>query len=105
MISSVLIERTFAVHRERLIAKADLTTGGPVETAKDIEQGGLAASGRSEQHNQFCLIKVDINAAKGRYLNGAHPIDLCEAARRKGDGHLFVFHRSPLLLRSDWTRS
>ncbi len=87
----------------RKVAKANLARGRCVETAEDIEQGRLAASGRSQQHHELCPVKVDIDAAKGRNLNGAHPINLCEVARRQGDGQFLVFHRSPLVRRGDWT--
>lgn len=89
-------------HCEQLIAKTDDTAGGVVEATEDVEQGGLAASGRSEQHDQFPFVEVDVGPAKGVNLDGAHSIDLGEVARRQGNGCLFLFHGSTLMPRGDW---
>lgn len=55
-----------------------------VKTSYDIEQGGLAASGGSEQYDDFSSRDVKINAAQGMNSRVALTIDFGKVPCAKG---------------------
>ena len=60
---------------EVMLAPPRLTGGGRVEPAEDIEQRRLAGARRSEQHDEFALIDVEVDVAQCMHLDFAHHID------------------------------
>jgi len=64
-----------------MIAEPCLSAGGGVEPAKDVEQGGLAAAGRTEQHEEF--EGLQIHRAQCDDRDFAHPVGLGQTAGYK----------------------
>ena len=54
--------------REFLVPEKDLSGGGTVESAKNIEERRFSAARRAEQDHDFPLAKFDIDTAQGPNL-------------------------------------
>ncbi len=52
-----------------------------VETAEDVEQGGLAAARGAEQHHELRCVDVEVDTAERFDCDFAHVLDLGHAAR------------------------
>ena len=72
--------------REILPRVGERARGRHVETAEDVEERGLAASGRPEQDDQFAPPEIEVHTAKRLHLDLAHPVRLHEPAGLDGDG-------------------
>ena len=53
------------------IAKEQATARGMIEPAHDVQQGGLAAPGRTEQDNDFTAPDFQVNALQRVHLHFA----------------------------------
>jgi hypothetical protein len=67
--------------RQLVVEEPGLAGRSGVEAAEDVEQRGLAAARRPEQHDQPAGIELQVEAAQGVHLDVAGPVDLAQAAR------------------------
>jgi hypothetical protein len=72
----------------------DVAVRGHVETAQDVQERGLAAAGRAEQHHELAGIQIEIDAAQGVDLDLAHAIHLGDAARAEDELGFLLAHLS-----------
>ena len=84
---AILGELRVVRRRQIVILVDDLARGRHVESAEDVEQGGLARSGRTEQDHELARKQVEIDAAERLHGDLAHLIDLRQRARRE-DGNI-----------------
>jgi hypothetical protein len=71
------------------VAEPRLAGGGGVETAKDVEERGLAATGGPQKDGHFPLVEVDVHTTQGMHLDLAGAIDLGQlSAMNDALGHI-----------------
>lgn len=76
------IARQFGIvgAHEVVVAPSRLAAGRRVEAAEDVEQGRLARAGRSEQHDKFAFVDIEIDVPERMDLNFAHGVGLGQIA-------------------------
>ncbi|OGA48064.1 MAG: hypothetical protein A3F74_14405 [Betaproteobacteria bacterium RIFCSPLOWO2_12_FULL_62_58] len=77
-----------------MIEKPHLARSRRIEPAENVQERGLAAARRSEQHDELTRTDPEIHAAQRVHLGRAHTVDLGEAARHKDGGGFSVAGRS-----------
>ena len=95
MFAAVLRELIIAGPAQFPILEEDLSARGNVEPAHDVEHGGLAAAGRTQQHQKFSTIELETHAAQRLHFDLPHLIHLGERRGRE-DGSVVWVHRLTL---------
>ena len=82
------------------IADQDLSLGGLVEAAKDVEERGLAGAGRAHDGNPFAGVGSEADAIeRAHFLIAFRGVKFRDASQvKEGLGH------SPLRMRAGWMR-
>ena len=70
MMTAVVRQRGVISGAEVEVAETHAAAGRPVEPAQYVEQRRLAGAGRSEQHQEFARVDVQVDAAQGVHRGG-----------------------------------
>ncbi len=70
MMTAVVRQRGVISGAEVEVAETHAAAGRPVEPAQYVEQRRLAGAGRSEQHQEFARVDVQVDAAQGVHRSG-----------------------------------
>ncbi len=81
MLAPVTRERAVVLVRQVMVFEPGFARARRVETAEDVEQGGLAAARRAEQHDHFAGPQFEVHAAQRVHFDFARAVDLAEVAR------------------------
>jgi hypothetical protein len=81
VLAAVARERAVVGGHEVVVAEVHLAAGGRVEPAQDVQQGGLPAARRAEDHHELALEEVEVDALERVDLHLAHQIRLGQPAR------------------------
>ena len=81
-------ERRLGGGAQVLLAEQHLAGAGHVQPAEDVQQRGLAAARRPEQHDELAAADLEIHIAQGMHFDLAGAVDLGEVVGAK-DGRCF----------------
>ena len=76
------------VNGEVVIEKPDGAARRDVEPAEDVEEGGLAAAGGSEEDKELPREEVEVHIAQGIDFHLAHVVDLGQSPRPEHGRHV-----------------
>lgn len=79
-LAAILRELLFVGGGQVGVAVAQFARSGEIETAKLIEQGGLAGAGRAEEDDEFAGVEIEVDAVEGADLRGAFAVDFGQPA-------------------------
>jgi len=65
----------------------DLAAAGRVQSADQVEQGGLARTGRAHQRDEIAAVDVQVDAMQHLHLFGAALVGLGDVAEGDEGGH------------------
>ena len=97
VLAAVAGQLAFVRGGEIVVEEVDLPAGGRVEAAQDVEQRGLAAARRAQDHDELAPAEIQVHGAQRVHFDLAHAIDLGEAPgpehRRVTGAHSLRRHR------------
>lgn len=85
--ASVRSELRVAGAAEILVLVVDIPGGGHIETADDVQEGGLAAAGCPKQDQELSPAKFEIDSPESLHLHLSHLVELAQILRSKHCRH------------------